>query len=191
MCEHCHNLIKISHLWTLSYFNNTTNLSLWLCIICVQNYVVLDVISNQFSIPVATVEEKMRVSTFHSPCIQYNWTPKSINVYNWFFDNIRIDGHPSSPSLTSISDTGVRTVEKWTGWLYVVVFCMLVKEKVNSYRYSISWILGLYRQHWATTIRSRCTSTPFSLYAYWTATHVVWGSLSIRTLKETVHPLRK
>ena len=91
-------------------------------------------------------------------------------------------------------DTGVRTVEKGncrTRRLYVVVFCILVKERVHSYRYSTSWILCLYRQHWATTIRSRCASTPFSLSVYWTATHVVWGSLSTRTLKETVHPLRK
>ena len=65
--------------------------------------------------------------------------------------------------------------------------CIMVKERVNSYRYSTSWILCLYRQHWATTIRARCASTPVSLSVYWTATHVVWGSLSIRTSKETVH----
>ena len=78
-----------------------------------------------------------------------------------------------SPKLTRISDTVVRIVEKRTRRLYVVVFCILEKERVNSYRYSISWILGLYRQHWATTIRSRCASTPVSLSVYWTTTHVV------------------
>ena len=109
------------------------------------------------------------VSTFHTHWNPYNWSPKSINVHNWFMDNNTIDGHTSSPSLTSISDTVVRAVEKWIRRIYVVVFCILVKERVNSYRYSISWILDLYRQHWATTIRSRCASTPVSLSVYWTA----------------------
>jgi len=46
-------------------------------------------------------------------------------------------------------------------------------ERVNSCRYSISWMLCLYRQHWATTIRSRCASTPLALSVHWTATLVV------------------
>ena len=77
--------------------------------------------------------------------------------------NNRIDGYPRYPSLTSISDTVVRTVEKWTRQLYVVVFCILVKERVHSYRYSTRWILCLYQQHWATAMCSHCASTPFSL----------------------------
>ena len=84
--------------------------------------------------------------------LQYSRYPissKSISFHNWFLDNNTVDGHTSYPSLTSISDNGVRTVEKLTKrLLYVVVFCTLVKERVNSYRYSISWIPCLCLQHW-------------------------------------------
>ena len=123
------------------------------------------------------------VSTFHTLCITYNWSPKSINVHNWFLANNTIDGHPSSPSLTSISDTAVRTVEKWTRRLYVVVFCILVKESVNSYRYSISWILCLYRQMVSWSRKQQGTlmgfDVPITSQTLYQLCHVFFASLSL------------
>ena len=123
------------------------------------------------------------VSTFYTLCIPYNSSPKSILFHNRFLGQQHKRWTLKFPVLTSISDTAVRNVEKWTRRLYVVVFCILVKESVNSYRYSISWILCLYRQMVSWSRKQQGTlmgfDVPITSQTLYQLCHVFFASLSL------------
>ena len=124
------------------------------------------------------------VSTFHTLCNPYNLSPKSI----YFSSLVLGQQHNRWTLKLPVLHTHFghcRTYYRETN--KATIRFLHTSEREGEFLEILYKLDTLCRQHWETTIRSRCASTPVSLSVYWTAALVFWGSLSIRALKETVH----